>query len=273
MTNQNDGASTGGEPVTGAPPIIKTEPENPVPSKPATEADLEQVKNQMSGFERSTLGWTRASFIVILATGIFIALQWREMHAGGQDTHDLAVAAGKQADAAGKQLDEMKKQVTDTHDLAVAAQDQAKAAKKTADTAHDTLTRSNRPWVGVESVRITQPIRFIKAGDEKNPAYFVDGSLEIVIKNFGSSPALSVDTFIEAYDPSFSKEKFDPKSHLLDCGSLERVLALWRAEMSSLKKVPKCSAGPSSRPKESPTTAESPDSLRASFRLASLSSW
>jgi hypothetical protein len=205
MTNQNDGASNGGEPATGAPPTGEPQPENAIPSKPATEADLEQVKKQMSGFERSTLGWTRASFIVILATGIFIALQWHEMHSGGQDTHDLAVAAGKQADAASKQADRMKDQADRTKELVA-------AAKQSADTAHETLTRSVRPWVGVDSVHLTEPIGFIKAGDEKDPTYFVSGSIEITIKNYGSSPALSVKNFIEAYDPSmFMKEQFDPK--------------------------------------------------------------
>ena len=90
-------------------------------------------------------------------------------------------------------------------------QKSADAAKNATIAAHDALTRSNRPWVGVESMRITAPIGFIKAGSGKDITYFVSGSLEITIKNFGSSPALSVRNFIEAYEPSFfSKEKFDP---------------------------------------------------------------
>jgi hypothetical protein len=219
MTNQNDGTSTGGEPATGASPVSKAEPAYPIAAKAATEADLEQVKEQMSGFERSTLRWTMASFIVILATALFIALQWHEMHAGGQDTHDLAVAAGKQADAGGKQADRMKDfadrmkdQADRTKELAEQAKVQAAAAQKSADIAHDALTRSARPWVGVDSVRLTEPIGFIQAGDPKDPTYFVSGSIEITIKNYGSSPALSVKNFIEAYDPSmFTKELFDPK--------------------------------------------------------------
>src|SRR5215472_7800543 len=67
-------------------------------SKPATEADLRQVQKDMSGFERSTIRWTRANFAVVLFTGLFIGLTWYEMHAGGEDTHTLAEAARKQAE-------------------------------------------------------------------------------------------------------------------------------------------------------------------------------
>jgi hypothetical protein len=90
-------------------------------------------------------------------------------------------------------------------------QKSADAATKANLAAHDALTRSNRPWLGVESVRIIAPISFMKAGSGKDITYFVNGSLEITIKNFGTSPALSVNEAIEAYDPTyFTKEKFDP---------------------------------------------------------------
>jgi len=160
--------------------------------------------------------WMAVFTFVLAFVGIATLVEIIE---GGQDTHDLAVAAAKQADAAGKQAermkdfaDRMKDQADRTRDLAAEAKAQAIATKKSADIAHDALTRSARPWVGVESLRVTQPIGFVKAGDDKDPTYFISGTLEIVIKNFGSSPALSVNTFVEAYDPSmFPKEKFDPK--------------------------------------------------------------
>jgi hypothetical protein len=43
-------------------------------------------------------GWNRTR------NGAFICLQWCEMRSGSKDTHDLAVAAGKQADAASTQV-------------------------------------------------------------------------------------------------------------------------------------------------------------------------
>jgi len=39
-----------------------------------------------------------------LVSALAIGFQWHEMHEGGKDTHDLAVAAGKQADAAKEAL-------------------------------------------------------------------------------------------------------------------------------------------------------------------------
>ena len=109
-------------------------------------------------------------------------------------------------------------QATAAHETLVEIQKQFPEIKKSADAAtkantaaHDALTRSNRPWVGIESFKIIAPITFIKTGSGKDITYFVNGSLEITIKNFGSSPALSVSNFIEAYDPTyFAKEKFDP---------------------------------------------------------------
>lgn len=102
MTNEDDGSSNGRDGAIGVPSLSEPEPKNSIPSKPATEADLAQIKTEikkeMSGFERATLRWTRASFIVVFATGLFIGLQWYEMRAGGEDTHTLAEAAKKQAE-------------------------------------------------------------------------------------------------------------------------------------------------------------------------------
>ena len=111
--------------------------------------------------------------------------------------------AGKQAAAADKTLGEIIKQFPEIQKSAKAAADANVAA-------HDALTRSNRPWIGVESARLTAPITFARAGSNKDTLYVVSGGIEISVKNFGNSPALSVSTFIEAYDPSLPQgEKFD----------------------------------------------------------------
>jgi hypothetical protein len=75
--------------------------------------------------------------LVVVGIGTYLILknQLREMHEGGVDTHELAVAAKAGADAAGKQADAAGKQVTSTHDLAVAAKNQADAAKTQSDNA------------------------------------------------------------------------------------------------------------------------------------------
>jgi hypothetical protein len=118
----------------------------------------------MSFWERIKRDTSSTDWLIVLLTAVIAGtsyLQWQEIKSGGQDTHDLAVAAGKQADAAGKQadfaklqLEEMKEQVTATHELAVAAQHQADAAKRaagaarrSADTASRQLEMTDRPWI------------------------------------------------------------------------------------------------------------------------------
>lgn len=161
MANENDGSSNRGDPAIGASALREAKQPDSVPSKPATEADLQEVERKMSGFERSTLRWTRASFFIVLATAVFIALQWLEMRSGGSDTHDLAVAAGKQADRMKDFADRMKDQADRTKDLADQMKDQADrtktiaeqaviqahAAKSAADTAKRTLHTSERAYL------------------------------------------------------------------------------------------------------------------------------
>src|SRR5258708_10466685 len=80
--------------------------------------------------------WTDVA-IVVLTLGILGAAvlqthvfnkQWEEMHAGGMDTRDLAIAAKAQADAA-------KAQSESTRGLVQSAIDQAKATNKLANEA------------------------------------------------------------------------------------------------------------------------------------------
>ena len=65
--------------------------------QPATQQQLDKVGQQMSAFERSTLSWARAAVLLSGLAALFVCAQWYEMHTGGQDTHALADAAGKQA--------------------------------------------------------------------------------------------------------------------------------------------------------------------------------
>jgi hypothetical protein len=85
----------------------------------------------------------------VIFTLVFIALQWLEMRSGSADTHDLAVAAKTQADAAKSQADASKKiaeatkaQADNTEKLATAAKTQADAASSAAATAKGALSLS-----------------------------------------------------------------------------------------------------------------------------------
>jgi hypothetical protein len=122
---------------------------------------------------KPSAGWEQAKRVVdlvsglsVIATMVFIALQWNEMHAGGADTHDLAISAGKQADAAKAQSEQAKAQtekmtesLKKTDELIAKATQQAAAtnrlaqqAKRQADTAANTLEAEERPWIGLDHI-------------------------------------------------------------------------------------------------------------------------
>jgi hypothetical protein len=186
-------------------------------TKPATEADLAKVEKQMSGFERATLRWARASFFIVFATAVFIGLQWREMYIGGQDTHNLAVAAANQAswtqrlagnaqtqaDRIKDLADRMKDQADRTKELAEQATIQAKAAQSAARAAKssaDTAIASLRPWIKITDVQTRGEGPEIPAlSFQRGPTwpigeYQATLQLKISVKNIGHSPArLTVD--------------------------------------------------------------------------------
>jgi hypothetical protein len=112
MTEQHYTHENEGEAPDEPPEVKGVEVSPSLESKPATEADLKKVQNEMSGFERSTIRWTRASFVIVLATALFIGLQWLEMRSGGGDTHTLAESAKKQADKSETISDSIGKAVT-----------------------------------------------------------------------------------------------------------------------------------------------------------------
>jgi len=105
-----------------------------------------------------------------------------ETQEGETDTHTLAIAAGKQADAAKSQSD-------NTESIAKAAQaeiatstNSAEAAKNSADTAARELELSERPWVDAD-VRINGPLAFNVNG--------ANLSILITLRNTGHSPAFN----------------------------------------------------------------------------------
>jgi hypothetical protein len=50
MTDENNGTNSESESATSAAAVSKAEPKDPIPSKPATEADLDKVEKRLSGF-------------------------------------------------------------------------------------------------------------------------------------------------------------------------------------------------------------------------------
>jgi hypothetical protein len=99
-----------------------------------------------------------AIFTVMLAVVNVITLY--EVIEGGADTHALAVAAGKQADAATALAHQAKAQTGEIHDLAVAAEKQAQQAKRSSQIAARTLgvlEMQQRAWVALAASPVLQP--------------------------------------------------------------------------------------------------------------------
>jgi len=97
-----------------------------------------------------------------------------------------AEAAKSNAATADATLKEIQKGGTDTHDLAVAAGKQANAAKSAADTAARSLELSERPWVSIDnkSLFITKPLTF----NSNSASMYIGYSW----KNTGHSPAMHI---------------------------------------------------------------------------------
>src|SRR5260370_11928923 len=93
-TNENIDPTPNSAPAPEPPPI-DTAPTG----QPATAQQLTNVEQRMSSFERSTLRWTRAMFIVTAGTGLFICFQWLEMRSGGEQTERIIKADERLAKA------------------------------------------------------------------------------------------------------------------------------------------------------------------------------
>ncbi|HKW65460.1 MAG TPA: hypothetical protein VJN89_23115 [Candidatus Acidoferrum sp.] len=127
--------------------------------------------------------------------------QLAEMKSGSGDTHELAVAAGKQADAA-------KTQSENTIKLAVAAKKQADAAadqvkklqagvqetSRLASAAQDAngiskqaMENQTRPWIGIEGDPQLTSFRITPAG-------ILRMTFDFVVRNYGQSPAILAGT-------------------------------------------------------------------------------
>ena len=92
------------------------------------------------------LTWVLAATAALSA--VATSLQWWEIHSGGEDTHTLAVASGKQAAAAEQQLGVMQRQLEQTDKLINASETQAENAKRSVSVARDSVVAAQRAWVG-----------------------------------------------------------------------------------------------------------------------------
>jgi len=181
-----------------------------------------------------------ATVVIAAATVVNLlvaAAMWKEMHSGGIDTHNLAVAAATQT--------------TNTHDLAVAAKTQAEKMKSMSDAAENMVVQEQR--IADNAMRaidlttkqskdaldatVNNFRRQQRAWIAPTNAYFTSEiakgaplSWEVQYRNTGKSPALDVhpiytiqqvpgskfedntfNEFIEADEASNSCKRLEPK--------------------------------------------------------------
>lgn len=173
MDNETGTDKPAQESLTSGSPIQSTEEVGAAPDKPATEEDLKKIKDEMSAFERATLKWTRATFVVVAATMFFVGLQWYEMKTGGATTSDQLWHAIDNMNWLARTADESSKKAAISAD----------AAKSAADTSRDAFFLGERAWVGVVAVTLL-----------KEPALNEAVSFSFRIKNTGNTPAIKVGT-------------------------------------------------------------------------------
>lgn len=171
--------------------------------------------------------------VVGVATLCVLRIQLKEMHEGGVDTHDLAVAASKQADRMKDLADRMKDQAEATHDLAVAAGKQADASRAFADLTAQQFTASQRL---IESQRASITVAFAYVN---NPVTFQDGSLSVVfsvaLRNVGRLTANKVKIRFKPYFSQWGENIFsEPMRQQRDFCAKPNVLRL-RKDLRDLR--------------------------------------
>jgi len=167
-----------------------TEPVSASNPAPATSDQLQQaernIEERMTKFEKSSIRLAWVAIGISTLAACFMCLQWWEMHTGGKDTHDLAVAAENQAGWMETFASKMQTQADRTKELADRMKDQADETKsiaeqtgQVANIANETLS-ADRAWIGFNTFQIDrfEPKQTIKA--------------TILLLNTGRSPAMSV---------------------------------------------------------------------------------
>lgn len=100
MDDQAPATQDGNKSDAAPSPLDVANPDSSETAKPATAQQLQEVEEQMTGFEKATLRWAKVAVLMSFLAAAFVCAQWYEMHSGGVDTHTLAVAAKESADAA-----------------------------------------------------------------------------------------------------------------------------------------------------------------------------
>ena len=165
-------------------PSTQTAPVPPPPQNPtsATAQQLTDVEERMSSFERATLRWTRAMFVVTTATALFIGFQWREMHDAGEQTERIIKADER---------------------LAKGMEDSVTQAKRGLDASIEISRNDQRAWLGIAGIQILS----FQAGQKI--------SINIPLQNSGKTAAVNVRTrsFVHLTNAPINAASFSAKSN------------------------------------------------------------
>lgn len=197
----------------------------------------EAQKNPESTADKAARRTANATIAIAGFTLVLVVVsyfQWKEIHDGSTDTHNLAIAAGNQATWTQKLSDHMQTQADRTKDLADRMKDQADETKiiagqaviqaNAARSAADTASSSLRPWIKVTGVDLrpgvggdsgikTLMFHWPKSGLQVFPQYAGKElppmlQVEVSIENVGHSPAENIEIVPEMFFHKFDSNKW-----------------------------------------------------------------
>jgi len=206
MSGENPPAHENAEESSGGlPEIQSTELVNsPEATQPEPDAEFQK---ELTGYEKSTLKWTRVIVGINVLTCIFIGLQFYEMKSASSDTHALAVAAQTQAakmsnmsDAASKIQEAADGMVTQEQRIADNSKNalmaNSKQSKETLNATIDEYRLEHRAWMSLTQIQV---VRLNKDGSSQmvQVTQVHAGErilLNVLVGNTGSTPAFDVKT-------------------------------------------------------------------------------
>jgi hypothetical protein len=202
MSDENPATDQPDKLLDGRPETQTYEPGGSPTAQPNSADEFQNVKKELSGYERSTVWLTIVIGAVNAFTCLFIGLQWHEMKSGSADTHTLAQAANIEA---GKMSDVS----TAADKIRQAAQDMVTQDQRIADNAQRALDASialahneQRAWIIVPhkyglvdfaaNGPITYSVGFLNTG--KTPAQAVQAIVRAEIVGSRNEPSLSYES-------------------------------------------------------------------------------
>lgn len=197
-------------------------PEEPEPTTAPPTGQLRGDGGGPNWTDKTVAFFTCLLFVTAVIQGFIFYEQWREMHAGGTDTHDLALAAKAQADEAKAQVNKLEESLKKTDALISEAKVQANASREEADETNKlaiqatrsanyaqqaikTAVDAERPWVGVNFYSVEPfvegkpakiSIRFTNSGKRPATASIYYGVREYVSLPVEPLPELNVSSSV-----------------------------------------------------------------------------